>query len=253
MLSEPIAYFLIAHGSRDPRSQQALEGCVQQLRQDWSAVASLPSCAVAGGTLELSAVPLATQIETFARHMKEQGVGRIRLLPLFLMAGNHVNEDIPQAVAQAQAALPATVQLELCPPVGSHPIWQGAVRQQLERIRSDRRLLVAHGTRRAGGNQPLEDFAARCQAEVAYWAIAPSMADQLQTMEQAIEQRAQRVVILPYFLFPGYICDRIQAEVEQLRRTFPQLQLILIEPPQVSTLLMPLVLHLERATLTLPL
>ncbi len=249
MLSEPIAYFLIAHGSRDPRSQQALEGCVQQLRQDWSAAASLPSCTVAGGTLELGEVPLATQIETFARHMKEQGIGRIRLLPLFLMAGNHVQADIPQAVAQARAALPATVQLELCPPVGSHPIWQGAVQQQLERIQSDRRLLVAHGTRRTGGNQPLEAFAARCQAEVAYWAIAPSLAEQLQTMQRV----AQRVAILPYFLFPGYICDRIQAEVEQLRLTFPQLQLTLIEPPPVSTLLMPLVLHLERATLTLPL
>ena len=113
------AYFLIAHGSRDVRSQQGLEACaalVSQHLERQSPSQSIPM--VGAGVLEFGDRPLGVQIADFAKAAAAIGVGQVFLIPLFLAAGNHVLEDLPEAIALAQSHLDANVALTLCPVLG---------------------------------------------------------------------------------------------------------------------------------------
>lgn len=109
------AYLLVTHGSRDPRSQAGAEQLAQQLRQRFGLVGDRPGedagaeqiVAIATAVLELGPAPLHIQIEKFARKVAPLGVTRLKLLPLFLLPGVHVREDLPEELHLAQAALAA--------------------------------------------------------------------------------------------------------------------------------------------------
>jgi sirohydrochlorin cobaltochelatase len=54
------------------------------------------------------------------REAAREGKLHLRVLPLFLAAGAHVAEDIPQQTADAQRSFPQ-VKIELLQPIGEHP------------------------------------------------------------------------------------------------------------------------------------
>ncbi|NEP61366.1 MAG: sirohydrochlorin chelatase, partial [Symploca sp. SIO2G7] len=60
---------------------------------------------VGTATLELAPSPLHEQIQQFANLALRVGCQEVQLLPLFLLPGVHVMEDIPAEAAQAQANL----------------------------------------------------------------------------------------------------------------------------------------------------
>jgi sirohydrochlorin cobaltochelatase len=250
--SEASAYFLIAHGSRDPRSRQALEACVLLVRQELAANDALanPWPLVGSGVLEFGDRSLAEQIATFARAAARDGVQKVYLLPLFLMMGNHVQQDLPNAIQQAQDQISPDVNLVLCPSLGSHPDLGQLVRERMAENHCDRWLLIAHGTRRTGGNAPIADLADRLGVVPSYWATEPSLETQLQeiashqesTEESSQQVDPQRVCIMPYFLFTGSIIDAIGDTVSQLRAKFPKLELQMTHPLNPSPLLAKLLL-----------
>ena len=237
--SEPSAYFLIAHGSRDPRSRLALEACVLMVRQElvnrregtnlWPQVGS--------GVLEFGDRPLSEQIQAFAEGARRDGIHRVFLMPLFLMLGNHVQQDLPAAVEQAQAQLSIKMNLVLCPPLGSHPHLEHLVLERMAEQHCDQWILMAHGTRRPDGNATVAALADRVGALPTYWSTEPSLETQL----QAIPETAQ-VGIMPYFLFTGSITDAIRDKANQLQSQFPHLNLHMMPPLNPSPLLAQLLL-----------
>jgi sirohydrochlorin cobaltochelatase len=74
--------------------------------------------------LEVGAVPLHQQIVAFSRRARAAGAQRVRLVPLFLLAGVHVMEDIPAEVEQARQGLP-DLTLEVCPTWAATPASMG--------------------------------------------------------------------------------------------------------------------------------
>ncbi len=103
---------LIAHGSRRPEWRESAEGMVKSLQTDIGRdVVQLAYMDCTPPTL-MEAVSEAVQ----------QGVKRIRVLPLFLTAEGHVTRDIHPLVEEAREAF-ADVVLELLPPVGQHPMF----------------------------------------------------------------------------------------------------------------------------------
>lgn len=234
-MSNACAYFLIAHGSRDLSARQGLEACatfVSTLLAE-NPLPSLEPPPVGTGVLEFGQ-PLAVQIAAFAQTVAGKGIRRIFLLPLFLVSGNHVNQDLPEALHQAQSQLP-DISLTLCPFLGSHPNISLLVQERMgEVLPCDRWILLAHGTRRPGGNSAINTLATQLGAVPAYWATAPSLADQLQALTGL---SAQRVGILPYFLFTGRTIDAIHQHVLELRPRFPRLELQLTQPLNPSPLL----------------
>ncbi|MGA1623161.1 MAG: sirohydrochlorin chelatase [Synechocystis sp.] len=251
------AYLLVAHGSRDPRPQIALERLSYLVSQtlaavnaptvtqagfvnnsvfdsmggspgDRLAVLTKPSPSVVSANLECQMLPLHRQIPDLILPLVAQGVTAVKILPLFLSPGVHVCEDLPAEIDQAQKILGERCQLIPLPYLGSLPVlvdWLDHCFQQYQPHPQAHRLLLAHGSRRPGGNGAIAQVADRLNAQVAFWKTEPSL-------EQALSQLSSPnpVVILPYFLFAGGITDAIQIQVQHRQSQYPDLTLRLGEP-----------------------
>ena len=227
------AYLLVSHGSRDPRPQQAIERLSHQLRLWLQQAATDDSpILVATAQLELAQQPLHVQICDFARNCAASGITRIAILPLFLVPGVHVMTDIPTEVDLAASALhdPVSshhsIKLMVLPFLGAEPTFANLFAQNRLGL-PDRATIVAHGSRKTGGNAIVEQLASSLDLKVAYWSVAPSLGD---TIAQLVATGATEIGILPYFLFAGGITDAIATAVTQLRMEFPQVRLLLGEP-----------------------
>lgn len=213
-------YFLVAHGSRDLRSQQSFRQLTTLFKQAAAQRAIRPE-QIHSGTLELS-LPLAEQLQQLGQSLPEQAT--IKILPLFLLPGTHVMSDIPQAVATAQKELPQ-VSFDVRPHLGSHP---GMVELLRERLSTGYLwILIAHGSRYPGGNEAVEVLTKALDIKPAYWSVEPSLEHRLRSV---IEQGHRRIGVLPYFLFSGKITDAIAEQINQLKYKFNQLHLTLSSP-----------------------
>ncbi len=190
--------------------------------------------------LEIGAVPLHQQIIAFSRRAWAAGARRLRVVPLFLLAGVHVMDDIPAEVEQARQGLP-DLTVELCPHLGSHPGIEGLLRHQLRATAAETLVLLAHGSRRPGGNAPIAALARSLGGSAAFWAVAPSLESEV---IRHMQSGVQRVAILPYFLFAGSTTDAITHLTEELAERFPQLGFHLLPPLGPSVELARLVVDL---------
>jgi len=190
--------------------------------------------------LEAEALPLHRQIVEFSRRARAAGAQRVRLVPLFLLAGVHVMDDIPAEVEQARQALP-DLTLEVCPHLGSHPGIKGLLRRKLHATATETPILLAHGSRRPGGNDAICTLARSLGGTAAFWAIAPKLESQV---IHHIQAGVQKVAILPYFLFAGSTTDAITHLTEELAERFPQMGFHLLPPLGPSPELAHLVIDL---------
>lgn len=106
----PSAILLIAHGSRRAEANRDL---VELARM----VASRRPDEI----LEIAYLEIAPpDIPTAARRCVERGATEVRLLPYFLSAGAHVQEDLEGFRTQFASEYPG-VRFRCCPPLGLHP------------------------------------------------------------------------------------------------------------------------------------
>ena len=244
------AYLLVSHGSRDSRHQIALERLAYLVRQQLeirkalpqpiydhqrhsklegsTALLSKPQLPLVGtASLELAPAPLHQSIRQFALQGQGRRLGRLKILPLFLLPGVHVSEDIPNQVALAQQALGEEVILELRPHLGSDPDLSSLLAKQFSQLPAGGRILLSHGSRLKGSNQSPEAIASQLEAVAAYWSVSPSLAEQVEALAAAGKGT---IAIVPYFLFAGGITEAIAQKVRQLQLAFPQVKLLLGEP-----------------------
>ncbi|NJL47489.1 MAG: sirohydrochlorin chelatase [Leptolyngbyaceae cyanobacterium SM2_5_2] len=207
---------------------------------DWPYSAYLPLVGTA--CLEAGALSLHEQIIEFGHRVSAAGVRSIRIVPLFLLKGIHVSEDIPAEVQLAQRALP-TLTLRLCAHLGSHVGLEGLVRTKLQSTTADDWLLLAHGSRRIESNGAIQSLAESLGGTTAYWAVSPSLETQV---IQLIQQGVQRLAILPYFLFTGPTTDAVTRRTEDLAERFPSISFHLLPPlgpsPELAHLVVDLAL-----------
>ncbi|NHC33678.1 sirohydrochlorin chelatase [Scytonema millei] len=258
------AYLLVSHGSRDPRPQVAMErlawllqGSREQgagsreaeeqrkqrrlgaeersraiLATSHSLDSRLPtpdslSLLIGTACLELGQKPLHQQIAEFSDRALSYGYQQVQIVPLFLLPGVHVMEDIPAEVEQARQILKSKVKLELRPHLGFHAGLARLLKQQLDRTQAEQTILLAHGSRRAGSEYPVEAIAQQISAVTAYWSVAPSLDQRVQELALA---GWRRIAIVPYFLFAGGITDAIAEVVGQLQQQFPAIEFCLMQP-----------------------
>jgi sirohydrochlorin cobaltochelatase len=231
------AYLLVFHGSRDPRPQQAIENLVQRLGNRLGTDA-MQKNRIGWAALELQPQPLHQQICKFAEVADTQEIDRLQIIPLFLLPGVHVKEDIPAEVELARGDIGTKIEISIRPYLGSYPSMAKRLTRVLEtKSEIAAWVLLAHGSRRPGGNQPIEDIAIELQQQSqkpvfpAYWSVPPNLETQIQGL---VNSRYDRIGILPYFLFAGGITDAIAQSVDRLSSQFPQTQFYLAEPIGVS-------------------
>ena len=225
------AYLLVIHGSRDPRPSQAAQVLAQQIGRLLG-----ENCLIESAALECAECPLHQQIMAVGDRALRLGCKALKIVPLFLLPGVHVREDIPDEVALAQQTLGRSLSIDILPYLGSYPGMVDLLMRRLKPLRSSvgvttvadvSTLLLAHGSRRAGGNQPIETIASRLGATQAYWSVAPHFPDQIQIL---FEKGQTNIIVMPYFLFAGGITDAIAQRLDQLRDEYPSLTVILGEP-----------------------
>jgi sirohydrochlorin ferrochelatase len=232
------AYLLVSHGSRDPRPQVAMEELALSLNDKLesnsnsdanSGVLSPTKCDYQIGTayLELHPQPLHEQIVDFSRKAIANGCDRLKILPLFLLPGIHVTEDIPEEVNLAKKILKEDISVELLPHLGSCFGLQRLLANKVKDISFDSRIIVAHGSRRVEANSSIEAMAISLNAVAAYWAVAPSLKD---IVAQLVADGKKKIAIIPYFLFAGGITDAIAESIQDLKLLFPGVSFELYEP-----------------------
>lgn len=262
----PSAYLLVSHGSRDSRPQVAMEQLAKLIYQhksrvvdqeklslvasnsNWHAstsnaspLACLAEPLVETAYLELSPTPLHQQIVEFSDRALAFGYNRIQVVPLFLLAGVHVTEDIPAEVAQAKQIIGQKLSIELRSHLGTHPKLADLLSSQMATTTTDASILIAHGSRRLGAKVAVEKIASKLGALAAYWAVPPKLAARVQEL---VDIGHQRIAIVPYFLFAGSITDAIASTVEELNSQFPSTHLQLLEPIGASAQLANLIMDL---------
>ncbi|KAF3884743.1 MULTISPECIES: sirohydrochlorin chelatase [Nostocales] len=233
----PSAYLLVSHGSHDPRPEiamQRLAGLLHHKLEKYlpsivsNDVAVIPDKSLVGTAyLELNPEPLHEQIKTFSKNALALGCCSLKILPLFLLPGVHVMEDIPVEVALAQQSLDRGIKIYLQPYLGSHPGLKFLLVKQLVSMEVEGKILLAHGSRRLGSVLPVEAMATSLSAVTAYWAHPPSLESRVQELVTA---GCRRIAILPYFLFAGGITDAIAGAQEKLKLLFPEVSFQLADP-----------------------
>ena len=153
------AVFLVTHGSSDRRSWLALQNLVTVAK-------SQSDRYISGGCLEGQELSLAQQLEIFAIEAIQEGISEIVILPLFLLEGVHVSEDIPAEVAIAQGKFPEKLKFGVTARLGTNPQIPSLLLQHFEKhetgteqsVQNFARIVMAHGSRRKGANQVVEDL-----------------------------------------------------------------------------------------------
>jgi len=208
------AIFLVTHGSRDPRSWQSLQDIVTTARSRHG-----QNFHISGGCLEGQKLSLSQQLEIFASEAIQSEISEIVILPLFLLEGVHVSEDIPAEIAiaksKSQGKLPEKLKFRVTAHLGTNPQIPSLLSQHFEKhetgVQSSARIVMAHGSRRAGANQVIEDLANQSQAIAAYWGVEPKIETQI---ENLLSQGLNKINVLPYFLNEGGITEAIARKLE---------------------------------------
>ncbi|MGD1936468.1 MAG: sirohydrochlorin chelatase [Cyanophyceae cyanobacterium] len=248
------AYVLVTHGSPDPRPGAALQALTVSMAEGLEkAPGDRPQAArpmVRGAELECGDTSLASQLIVIHNEAQESGCDGVVVVPLFLSAGVHAMEDIPEAIAEAKeklatlgkisdAVTPASpLPIETAPVLGKHPAWSAWMKRYWQENfqASHVPVVVAHGTRRTGGNQKMEGLARSLGARLAFWSIDPKLPE---TIEAITAQGQNQLTLLPYFLFEGGITDRIAQQLDgamgPLKAKYPELHITQAKPFGQST------------------
>ncbi|MDJ0703577.1 MAG: CbiX/SirB N-terminal domain-containing protein [Leptolyngbyaceae cyanobacterium MO_188.B28] len=212
-------------------------------RREKSRVAMASTPIVGTACLELGPRPLHEQIYQFSQRVKAAGGAHVKVLPLFLLPGVHVMEDIPREMALARQILNTSLDITLCPYLGSHFGLRKLLIDRMAEVPTAARLLIAHGSQRPGGNKPIEEIAKQLGGIAAYWSVYPDLETQIIHLMQ---KGHHQLAILPYFLFPGGITDAITQFTEELAERFPRVNFRLMPPLGATPELADVVVDLSK-------
>ena len=255
------AYFLVFHGSRDPRTRLAASRLrqlitikfkskniltkskniltrqnyvgrdVSVLQPEMVTTLDLPKIPlIEVAALELAPLSLNESLVKFTLKAYQKGFKQIKVLPLFLAPGVHVREDIPSEIACAITQinnLNNQVTIELSPYLGKYSGMIQLLSRKFRELSGESRILLAHGSRLPTVERYYQSLATELNAVTAYWSISPSLAQQVIAQ---IAAGRKKIAILPYFLFSGRITQAIAKEVATLQAEHPQVELILGQP-----------------------
>lgn len=252
----PSAYLLVAHGSRDPRPQIAMEQLAKFIYQQklldarnskkyaddsGENLLTILEPLIEVAYLELDPLPLHEAIKQKCDRALACGYNKLQVVPLFLLSGVHVMEDIPQEVAKARQISSPKITIDLQAHLGTHPGLIDLLTSQMAHTTAAAWILIAHGSRRPGAKVSIEEIALKIGAFAAYWAIQPSLETQV---EKLVDTGCKNIGIVPYFLFAGGITDAISTTVDELKTKFPYINFHLVEPLGASPELAKLIINL---------
>lgn len=222
MITSP-PLLLIGHGTRSPEGVAEFRRLVERVRV--RAGGRLP--AVDGGFIELSepSVTAAVARMPVAAHPDMVAV------PLVLTAAGHGKGDIPASLARERLAHPG-LRWRYGRPLGPHPVLLDLLTARIDAALtgaprdSAQVLLAGRGSTDPDANAEIAKVARLlwegrgfAGAEFCFISLAePSVPAALDKIRRL---GAARVVVAPYFLFPGVLPDRVVAQSREFAARHP--------------------------------
>lgn len=202
------ALLVVGHGTRSAEGVSQFAAHVNRIR-------AMAKVDVVGGFIELSEPPLADAVAGLVA----AGHRRVVALPLVLVAAGHSKGDIPAALKRESLRHPGLT-FDYGRPLSGHPTVLNVLTERLDAVLPlDKRidtavLLVGRGTSDPDANADVARVARLFwegrtlqMVEPAFVSLAePSV---LQGLERCRALGAQRIVVLPYFLFSGVLPERV--------------------------------------------
>jgi sirohydrochlorin cobaltochelatase len=238
----PPALLLVGHGTRDEAGAEAFRAFVAQLGE------RNPGLPVGGGFIELSPPPLADAVA----ELVEGGARRFAAVPLVLVSAGHAKGDIPAALAREEQRHPGT-SYAYGRPLGPHPGLLAVLERRLDEVvglaeREDTTvLLVGRGSTDPDANAEVCKVArllweGRGYAGVETAFVSLAAPDVPSGLDRCAKLGAKRIAVLPYFIFPGILPERVRQQAEGWGAAHPEVELrqadVIGPEPELAELVM---------------
>ncbi len=220
---------LVGHGSPDPAGNEEYLTFARLLSDELGII--VQPC-----FLELAEPSIPEGI----RQCAEQGAQRVAVLPLFLGAAGHQKNDVPAILNEHTVAYP-DITFAYGTPIGAqYPVVAALADRATEAIVSSDSgislgetalLLVGRGSSDPDSNSEVfkvsrllwegRDYG---WVDVAFQTVTrPLVGD---AIHRCALSGARRVVVLPYLLFTGFVCNDVGKQARESARQHPQLEVL---------------------------
>jgi sirohydrochlorin cobaltochelatase len=108
---------LLAHGSKDPRWRSTFERFADSIK------AEMGESALRLAYMEFAPPTLGDVVE----ESTAQGISSLRILPLFMAGGAHLDRDVPAQVREVELRFPG-LDIEVLEPIGEDPRFFAVMR-----------------------------------------------------------------------------------------------------------------------------
>jgi len=221
-MSEP-ALLLVGHGSRSAAGVAAYWEFADVLRSRASELH------VGCGFIELSEPDLDTAIDGLVG----AGATSVVAVPLVLLGAGHLKSDGPAALARGRQRHPG-VSFTYARDLGIHPLVLGVAEERVREAAGegvDAVVVVSRGSSDPDANSDLykvgrllADSRGLGLVEPAFVSLAPP--DVPAALERCRRLGAQRIAVVPYFLFTGVLVDRIHEQAAAWAASHPEVSVV---------------------------
>lgn len=223
-MADPSSLLLVGHGSRAP------EGVDDYWRFARVLQARAPQLHVGCGFIELAQPDL----DTAVARLVGAGARSVVAVPLVLLGAGHMKNDGPAALARGRAAHP-NVGFRYARGLGIHPLVLEVADERIRSAVGDDPgswavVAVGRGSSDPDANADMAkvarllwDSRGLAMVEPAFVSLTtPSVPEAL---ERCRRLGADRIAVLPYFLFTGILVARIRAQAAAWAASHPEVQL----------------------------
>ena len=224
-MTNDTSLLLVGHGSRGREGNKETIGFAAQWREqhpDWR----IEACFI-----EHAEVLLDAGLDRAARDSK-----KVLVIPFILNAAGHVKMELPAAIERARERHPQ-VEFGVTRHLGMGREIFAVLQGQLERLmkglampdpQTTGVILLGRGSSDAGANGELAKMARWLfeanDHELVDLAFTGVTWPRLETVVQRqVRLGMTQICIVPVYLFTGVLIERIQAQVERLRRQYPHI------------------------------
>jgi sirohydrochlorin ferrochelatase len=205
------ALLVIGHGSRDPAG-------VAEYWQFVDLVTRTTDLAVGGGFIELAEPDLDTAIDKLVA----DGAEHIVAVPLVLLGAGHLKVDGPAALERGRRRHPG-VRFDYARALGIHPFVLDVAADRIPRA-ADAVVVVGRGSSDPDANGDLYKIARLLQDATGVEIVEPAFVSLADPRVPAAVERcrrlgAERIAVVPYFLFTGILVDRIGDQAQSTGAT----------------------------------
>ncbi|MEU9733588.1 sirohydrochlorin chelatase [Streptomyces sp. NPDC048002] len=229
MTSPPPALLVAGHGTRDEAGAEAFRGLVRELARRH------PELSVAGGFVERAEPPLGAAVA----ELVERGARSVAAVPLTLLSAGQARDGIRAALDRERERHPG-LSCSYGRPLGPRPALLDVLERRLDEALGGRDpgsradvtvLLTGPGSTDPAANAEVHAAArllweGRGYAGVETAFVSLAAPDVPSGLDRCVRLGARRIAVLPYFLFPGVLPDRMRQQAEGWAEARPETEVV---------------------------